>query len=172
MGTYTPVLGCAISYLHVCSSCEHTFGVYVLELFLETAAVEGIMQSANTDIPRMPSSVSDPGGGNIAETKDTHTWEEVAFHHLFQRANCTQWGHILLQQRAQGDTYSCNTWDRITSLEKQSPITWLFNTWLEITADFFLKRHLSVSPFATKVVFISNAASTKHYTWQQWLHPE
>lgn len=47
----------------------------VLELFLETAAVESIIRSASTDIPRMPRSVSDPSGENIAETKeiDTHT---------------------------------------------------------------------------------------------------
>lgn len=72
----------------------------LLKLFLETAAVESIIHSASTDIPRMPSSVSDPSGESIGETKETgthtHTQEEVAFHHLFQRANCIQWGHILL----------------------------------------------------------------------------
>lgn len=47
----------------------------VLELFLETAAVESIIRYASTDIPRMPSGVSDPSGETIAETKeiDTHT---------------------------------------------------------------------------------------------------
>lgn len=101
--TDSPVLGCGILlvYLHVCiahvNACLLCVNECVLKLFLETAAVESIIRSASTDIPRMPNLVSDPGGENIAEIIETDAHaEEVAFHHLFQRANCIQWGHIPL----------------------------------------------------------------------------
>lgn len=88
--------GCRV---HVCVCvcvcvCVHV----VLKLFLEAAAVESINHSARTDIPRMPSLVSDPSGENIGQTRKTHTHkqEEVAFHHLFRRATCIQRGRIVL----------------------------------------------------------------------------
>lgn len=65
-------------------------GVYaLLNLFLETAAAESIIYSAGIDIPRMPSSISDPGGENIAVPKrlcaHAHACEEVAFHHIYPK---------------------------------------------------------------------------------------
>lgn len=67
--------------IYICVGHVNTAGVCVcvcvrvLKLFLETAAVKSIIGSASTNIPRMPSSVSDPSGETTAETKeiDTHT---------------------------------------------------------------------------------------------------
>lgn len=43
--------------------------VALLNLFLEAAAAESIIYSAGIDIPRMLSSISDPGGENLAVPK-------------------------------------------------------------------------------------------------------
>lgn len=76
---------CACVYAYVC------VGVYaLLNLFLETAAADSIIYSSGIDIPRMLSSISDPGGENTAVPKrpvharmHAHACEEVAFHFIY-----------------------------------------------------------------------------------------
>lgn len=125
--THRPVPGCVVFPIYMCGAHVSTclvvcrLCVCVLKLFLETAAVGGrvrrggIIRSTSTDIPRMPSSVSDPCGENIAETKARRgSGIPPSFPKGLVRSGGT---HSAGAQRAQGDTYSCNTWDRIMSSE-------------------------------------------------------